>query len=86
LRIDLIQKEQESTMAKSASFGLMHVGIAFGVSYGLTGSWQMAGAITIAEPIVNTVAHYFFDRWWERRGQAAAAQQPSALPLQATGA
>ncbi|RZS54755.1 DUF2061 domain-containing protein [Sphaerotilus mobilis] len=56
-------------MAKSATFGVMHLGIAFGVSYGLTGSWQIAGAITVVEPIVNTVAHYFFDRWWEGRQQ-----------------
>jgi len=25
-----------------------------------------AGALTLVEPLVNTVAHYFFDRWWER--------------------
>lgn len=50
-------------MAKSATFGVMHIGIAFGVSYSLTGSWTIAGAITFVEPVVNTVAHYFFDRW-----------------------
>lgn len=51
-------------MLKSASFGVMHLGIAFGVSYALTGSVAIAGAITLVEPLVNTVAHYFFDRWW----------------------
>jgi tRNA uridine 5-carboxymethylaminomethyl modification enzyme len=51
-------------MAKSAAFGVMHLGIAFGVSYALTGSVTIAGAITLVEPLVNTVAHYFFDRWW----------------------
>ncbi|MDP1650323.1 MAG: DUF2061 domain-containing protein [Rubrivivax sp.] len=63
-------------MAKSASFGVIHLGIAFGVSYALTGSVAIAGAITLVEPIVNTMAHYFFDRWWERRARplpAAAA-------------
>ena len=54
-------------MLKSASFGVIHLGIAFGVSYLLTGSVAIAGAITLIEPIANTVAHYFFDRWWERR-------------------
>lgn len=56
-------------MAKSAVFGVMHVGIAFSVSLALTGGWSVAGAITVAEPVVNTVAHYFFDRWWDRRAQ-----------------
>ncbi len=51
-------------MAKSATFGVVHLGIAFGVSYALTGSVTIAGAITLVEPLVNTVAHYFFDRWW----------------------
>jgi uncharacterized membrane protein len=58
-------------MAKSATFGVMHLGIAFGVSYALTGSVTIAGAITLVEPIVNTVAHYFFDRWWERARKSA---------------
>lgn len=69
-------------MAKSAAFGVMHLGIAFGVSYGLTGSWTIAGAITIVEPIVNTVAHYFFDRWW----QARAGATTEALPADVAGA
>lgn len=51
-------------MAKSAAFGVMHLGIAFTVSYALTGNIAIAGAITLVEPVVNTVAHYFFDRWW----------------------
>jgi uncharacterized membrane protein len=57
-------------MAKSAAFGVLHLGIAFSVSFALTGSVAVAGAITLVEPVVNTVAHYFFDRWWHR--QAAA--------------
>ena len=59
-------------MAKSAAFGAMHVGIAFSVGYALTGSVTVAGAITVVEPICNTVAHYFFDRWWDGRDGAAA--------------
>ena len=54
-------------MTKSATFGAMHIGIAFGVSYALTGSLTIAGAITFVEPLVNTVAHYFFDKAWESR-------------------
>jgi uncharacterized membrane protein len=51
-------------MVKSASFGVVHLGIAFGVSYALTGDAAIAGAITLVEPAVNTVAHYLFDRYW----------------------
>lgn len=63
-------------MAKSASFGVMHLGIAFGVSYALTGSFTVAGAITLVEPLVNTVAHYFFDKAWDSpRAQAWRSQR-----------
>lgn len=68
-------------MAKSALFGVMHLGIAFSVSFALTGSVAIAGAITLVEPIVNTVAHYFFDRWWDRRPAAdrtALVPEPAA--------
>ncbi len=51
-------------MAKPATFGVMHFGIAFGVSDTLTGAVATAGAITLMEPLVNTGAHDFFDRWW----------------------
>lgn len=72
-------------MAKSATFGVMHLGIAFTVSLALTGSWTIAGAITIVEPIVNTVAHFFFDRWWDGKHRAAthtseAGIRRAALP------
>jgi len=60
-------------MAKSATFGVMHLAIAFGVSYALTGSVAVAGAITLIEPVLNTVAHYFFDRWWEQRRSRQAS-------------
>jgi uncharacterized membrane protein len=60
-------------MTKSATFGVLHLGIAFTVSFVLTGSVAIAGAITLVEPLVNTVAHFFFDRWWERRPARARA-------------
>lgn len=61
-------------MAKSATFGVLHLGISFSIGWALTGSVAIAGAITLVEPLANTVAHYFFDRWWARReaGKARA--------------
>jgi uncharacterized membrane protein len=57
-------------MAKSAAFGVLHLGIAFSVSFALTGNVAVAGAITLVEPLVNTVAHYWFDRWWPQQESA----------------
>lgn len=61
-------------MLKSALFGAMHLCIAFGVSFALTGSMLVAGAITLVEPLVNTVAHYFFDRWWDSRPRSRPSE------------
>jgi uncharacterized membrane protein len=52
-------------MAKTASFGVLHLGTSFGVTYGLTGNVAVAGLVTFVEPAVNTVMHYFFDKYWD---------------------
>jgi uncharacterized membrane protein len=72
--------QAEFAMAKSAAFGVVHLGIAFSVSYALTGSVATAGAITVIEPLANTVAHYFFERGWGHP-QAVAARRSARLKL-----
>ena len=52
-------------MAKTASFGVLHIGTSFTVTYALTGNLAVAGAVTFVEPLVNTVVHYFFDKYWD---------------------
>jgi uncharacterized membrane protein len=68
-------------MAKTATFGLMHIGTSFTVTYVITGSISVAGIVTFVEPLVNTVMHYFFDKYWDRRtadaGQMATASASS---------
>ncbi|MEM5346381.1 MULTISPECIES: DUF2061 domain-containing protein [Burkholderiaceae] len=73
-------------MAKTLTFGIMHLGIAFSVTYALTGSIAISGAVTFIEPAVNTVAHYFFDRYWERRERRQAAVSRDAPSTPATPA
>lgn len=52
-------------MAKTASFGVLHIVTSFTVTYALTGNLAVAGAVTFVEPLVNTVVHYFFDKYWD---------------------
>jgi hypothetical protein len=40
----------------------------------------IAGAITLVEPLVDTVAHYFFDQWWGHP-RAVAAWQGARIKL-----
>ena len=65
-------------MAKTATFGAMHLVTSFAVTYILTGSIAIAGLVTFVEPLVNTVMHYFFDKYWDHprmeRAREAMAQ------------
>jgi uncharacterized membrane protein len=79
---------KEFTMAKSAAFGVVHLGVAFSIGYALTGDVAIAGAITLIEPAVNTVVHYAFDRWWGHpalRQAWARSRAAVGAPLRARG-
>lgn len=73
-------------MAKTVSFGILHLGTSFSITYALTGSLTLAGAVTFVEPLANTVLHYFFDRYWDHpRAQAWRARlrrRPAGPPPQ----
>lgn len=56
---------------KTTSFAVLHFSVAFGVTYAITGSWQVSGAVALIEPMVNTVAFFFHELVWSRRSQLA---------------
>lgn len=65
------------SMRKTISFAILHFSVAFSVTYLLTGSVILGGAIALLEPAVNTVVFYFHERVWKRieqKQQQAAAQ------------
>lgn len=66
-------------MAKTLTSGAMHVGVAFGVTYAMTGSTAVSLGVTLLEASINTMGHHVLDHVWARKGQArAAASQPVA--------
>lgn len=68
-------------MAKTATFGVMHVITAFSVTYAMTGSITIAGVVTFVEPVVNTVMHYFFDKYWDHpRVKSLRGHMAQAMP------
>ena len=66
--------------AKTASYALMHLVVAIAVAYALTQDWRKALAIGIIEPIVQTFAFAFHDRYWKKR----EARSPASDPFNAT--
>lgn len=69
-------------LGKTGSFAVVHLAIAVALGYLLTGSFVLAGLITLVEPALNTVAHAVFDRWWTRRhGPAPALRKTLVFAL-----
>jgi len=66
-------------MGKTGSFAIVHLAIAVSLGYLLTGSFVLAGLITLIEPLLNTVAHAVFDRWWNHRHGEEPALRKTAI-------
>ncbi len=56
-------------MIKTLSFAAVHFTVAFTVGYLMTGSLAVGGAIALVEPLCNTVAYFFHEKFWERLRQ-----------------
>lgn len=56
-------------MLKTLTFAVLHMSVAFTVAYVMTGSIAVGGAIALVEPLCNTVAYFFHERFWERFGR-----------------
>ena len=67
---------------KIATYGTMHLGVAFGVAWALTGDVAVAGAIALVEPAVQTVAYALHERAWR---DPQALRRAARRVLGATG-
>jgi len=61
-------------MKKTISFAILHFSVAFTITYLLTGSIVIGGAVALIEPAVNTVVFYFHDKVWSKIEAAKTAQ------------
>lgn len=59
--------------AKSMSQVLLHMAVAFGVMYAVTGSLAFGGLAAIIEPVVNVVLLPLHDKLWLRMRRRLAA-------------
>jgi uncharacterized membrane protein len=62
--------EEGRAMSKTLSFALVHFTVAFTVGWLMSGSMLVGGAIALVEPVVNTVAYHFHERFWNRLRKA----------------
>lgn len=52
-------------MTKTMTFAILHFSVAFTITYLLTGSIVIGGAVALIEPAVNTVVFYFHEKVWQ---------------------
>ena len=60
----LAADDENDLAATDDAFAILHFTVAFTVAYLLTGSLLIGGAMALVEPLINTVAFYFHEKWW----------------------
>ena len=56
----------KKTFIKTCSYAVMHMVVAIAVAFVLSGSWKVALAIGLIEPMVQTVAYFFHEKFWHK--------------------
>lgn len=70
-------------MMKTLTFAILHFGVAFSITYLLTGSIGISSAVALIEPMVNTIVFYFHEKVWNRYERKCNREQKSShkIPL-----
>lgn len=65
-KMPYLKRHESKTQVKTASFAVIHFGVAFSVTYLLTGDAFIGGLMATIEPAINSVAYFFHERVWQR--------------------
>lgn len=60
------------TLVKTASYYAVHLTVAAGVAYAVTGDWLVALTLSLLEPTVQMVFFFLHEQFWERKTQRKA--------------
>ena len=52
------------TALKPVTYSLMHLTVAIGVAFALTGDWRIALGVGLIEPLVQTFAYMLHEKGW----------------------
>lgn len=67
------------TAAKTTSQIGLHMGVAFGIMYAVTGSVAFGGIAAVLEPICNVILLPVHDKVWEKIRNRIEARQADAM-------
>ena len=64
----------KKTILKTGSYAAVHLVVTVGVSYALSGRWQVALAIGMVEPCAQIFAFFFHEQAWHAFDRKKAKQ------------
>ncbi len=67
------------TLYKTSSYAVMHLVVAIGVAFALTGDWLIALSIGLIEPFVQTLFFALHERVWERKRKSGVSEEQPQL-------
>lgn len=73
------------SIAKTATYSVMHLTVAVTVAYALTGNLAIALGIGLIEPAVQTIAYTVHERAWDRFGKTRSKPGGRLPPLLPAG-
>lgn len=66
-------------IAKTTTYGTMHLAVAIAVAYALTRNLAIALSIGLIEPLVQTVAYAIHESLWARKARDAGGADGAAV-------
>jgi uncharacterized membrane protein len=66
------------TLKKTASYYVVHVTVAAGVAYAVTGNLLLSLTLSLLEPAIQAIAFFFHEKAWQHWGGRVAAT-PAAM-------
>ncbi|MDN3681858.1 DUF2061 domain-containing protein [Vibrio tapetis subsp. quintayensis] len=63
-KVAFLKRNESMTQVKTASFAVIHFGVAFSVTYALTGDAFIGGLMATIEPAINSVAYFYHEKVW----------------------
>lgn len=79
-------RPHQRTLYKTMSYYVIHVLVAAGVAYVVTGNLIAALTLSLLEPTVQAFAFFLHEKAWQRRDKAATAQPRAPAPGQSAAA
>ena len=65
------------TLKNTASYYVVHITVAAGVAYTVTGDFLLSLTLSLLEPTVQAFAFFFHEKAWQRWGN----QKPTPTPM-----